>query len=666
MNKNYEMIINNQKVFEFYEKNKTLNFEQVSLLCVGLFENILQDATSSLNNSITSQILTECLGHNHKLNEISNEVVKINSNISKLNNELVLKFFDIKKEYIEEVKSIININGNEKVDKINNHLRENNNQIIEKTVNLNHSLFNDITNKIDKLNFTTTSDITNKIERFDDKINLALQKINSESLEKINSLVNLSNGTIVDKINLALQQIIPNNNEIINKQIHDEISKFSVMITDETKKLTEQTSNQELNNFITLYNERTQTDSLNSKDLLSKQNAILSELSNILNKNSTEQIDNFVKNFDIKFNSLLLNIQTPILDATTKQQTNQDKMFSSLEEFLDRYRHSSSLKGKFAENHLKLILEENIDNAEIVDKSQTAHSCDLLLNRINKPKILIENKVYSHKVPTSEIDKFKSDCKGLKTHGIILSQFSKFTLKSNYQIEVEEYENKKYILVYVSDVKDDFYKIQIAINIIDILSDKIKESTVSTDETNNYTISKEILEEINDEFNKLISQKQNIMLLVKDFQKKIALSVDEINLPSLKKFIEVSLSLNTDENCNIPCNRCKKFVAKSKSSLAAHQKGRECLKIYNLNNNNPEKIEDVILNDLGDDEVIDDKHIAKTINNCIENNISISPIITPIISPIISPIITTPIIKNSDILSTSKKSNDKMTKTKKT
>ena len=124
----------------------------------------------------------------------------------------------------------------------------------------------------------------------------------------------------------------------------------------------------------------------------------------------------------------------------------------------------------------------------------------------------------------------------------------------------------------------------------------------------------------------------------------------------------MSLSLNTDENCNIPCNRCKKFVAKSKSSLAAHQKGRECLKIYNLNNNNPEKIEDVILNDLGDDDTAYDKHIAKPINHCIENNI----IITSITTPIISPIITTPIIKNSDILSTSKKSNDKMTKTKKT
>lgn len=334
-----------------------------------------------------------------------------------------------------------------------------------------------------------------------------------------------------------------------------------------------------------MHNERTQNDSANSKESLLKQNAILSELSNFLNKNSTEQIQNFMNNFDIKFNSLLLNIQQPILDATTKQQTNQDKMFSSLEEFLDRYRNNSSFKGKFAENHLKLILEENIDNAEIINKSQTSHSCDLLLNRgVNKPKILIESKNYTDKVPTTEIDKFKSDCKGLKTHGIILSQFSKITLKSNYQIEFEEHENKKYILVYVSDVKDDFCKIQIAINIIDILSDKIKETNILTNETNNYSISKELVEEINDEFNKLISQKQNIMLLVKDFQKKITLSVDEINLPSLKKFIELSLNLSTDENCNIPCNKCKKFVAKSKSSLSAHQKGRECINIFNLNN----------------------------------------------------------------------------------
>jgi len=588
-NNNFEMVIHNQQVFEFYKKNASLNFEQVNLLCVGLFENILQDANTTINNSITSKILTECLENTHKLNELSSEINKINNNISKLNNELVLKFFDIKKEYIEEVKTIISINGNEKIDKINHQLRENNDnlkeliekgnvQLLDKTALSNHSLFNDFTNKID---------------RFDDKINMILQKTNAESLEKVNSLITLSNGIIVDKINLMLNSIIPSNNEKMNKQIHDEINHFYSMISEETKKLTEQLSNQEVKHIANLFKERMETESLTSQNLSVKQDTILSELSNIVKKNNMQQIEHFINNFDIKYNSLLLNIQQPILEATTKQQTNQDKMFSSLEEFLDRYRNNSSLKGKFAENHLKLILEENIDNAEVIDKSQTAHSCDLLLTRNNKPKILIENKIYSHKVPTAEIDKFKFDCRGLKTHGIILSQFSKITLKSNYQIEVEEHENNKYILVYVCDVKDDFYKIQMAINIIDILADKIKDSNISTDESNSYSIPKETIEEINDEFNKLIAQKQNIMLLVKDFQKKIALSVEEINLPSLKKFLDLSLALPSDENCVFPCNRCNKFVAKSKCSLAAHQKGRECQKIYSSTNNIQEKTQNV-------------------------------------------------------------------------
>ena len=621
---NYEMTLNNQKVFEFYSKNKSLNFEQVNLLCIGLFENILQDANTSLNNSITSQILTECLDNNHKLSEITNEITKINSNISKLNSDLVIKFFDIKKDYIEEVKTIINVNGNEKVDKLNIQLRENNNQLLDKTTLLNNSLSNSL-----------TSDITSKIERFDDKMNLVLNKINSESLEKINSLVNTSNGNVVDKINLMLTTIIPNNNDKVNKQIQDEINKFYTMITEETKRLSETNSSNEIKQLLTLYNERAQVESLNSRDLATKQDTILHEMSKILNKNNTEYIENFVNSFDIKYNSLLLNIQQPILEATTKQQTVQDKIFSSLEEFLDRYRNNSSSKGKFAENHLKLILEENIENAEIVDKSQTPHSCDLLLVRNNKPRILIENKVYTHKVPTTEIDKFKSDCKGFKTHGIILSQFSKITLKSNYQIEVEEYENNKYILVYVSDVKDDFHKIQMAINIIDILADKIKETNISASESTTFSISKEMLEEINDEFNKLITQKQNMLLLVKDFQKKMTLSIDEINLPSLKKFIEASLSLQTDENCNISCNRCKRFIAKSKSSLAAHQKGRDCLKIFNSLNNIQEPIS------------IKDESIETL-------EIAIEPI--PVIENIVIPIAETEDIKPKSSKSKSKRS----------
>ena len=452
MNKNYEMIINNQKVFEFYQKNKNLNFEQVNLLSIALFENILHDANISNNNLITSQILAECLKNNHKIDQLIFS-----------NKELNIKLTDIKKDYVEEVKIIIN-NDNE---------------------------------------------ITNKI--------------------------NLSNTNIIEKIQFILNTIF---NDKINKQIQDELQKFQIIIHDETKKFHDETK-----------------------------------------KNT--HLEQFTTTIDTKFNSLLLNIQQPILEATTKQQSGQDRMFSSLEEFLDRYRNNSSFKGKIAENHLKLILEENIENAEIIDKSNTPHSCDLLLHRNNKQNILIENKSYTYKVPTIEIEKFKNDCKSEKTHGIILSQFSKITLKNNYQIEIEEdIDHNKIILVYVADVKDDFQKIQIAINIIDILAEKVQK-------TNNdiqLSISKEILEEINEEFNKLIIQKQNIMLLIKDFQRKINISIEEINLPSLKKYIEFSLNIQ-QQITSIECSRCKKFQAKSKSSLASHQKSKECLKIFNENKN---------------------------------------------------------------------------------
>jgi hypothetical protein len=151
-NNNYEMTINNKTIYDFYEKNKSLNFEEVSLLCVGLFENILQDANATLNNSITSQILKECLENNHKLNELSNEMHNINNNISKLNHELVIKFFDIKKEYIDEVKTIMNTQLRENSDNFKELIERGNTQLLDKSALLNHSLVTDVTERFDDKN----------------------------------------------------------------------------------------------------------------------------------------------------------------------------------------------------------------------------------------------------------------------------------------------------------------------------------------------------------------------------------------------------------------------------------------------------------------------------------------------------------------------------------
>ena len=57
----YQLCTNNKRIFDFYTTHKSLDFEQINLLCIDLFENVLQDASATINKSIGSQILSECL-----------------------------------------------------------------------------------------------------------------------------------------------------------------------------------------------------------------------------------------------------------------------------------------------------------------------------------------------------------------------------------------------------------------------------------------------------------------------------------------------------------------------------------------------------------------------------------------------------------------------------
>ena len=144
---NYEMKTHNKKVFEFYKKNPSLDFEQINILCVDLFENILQDANNEMNKSISSQILLECT-------ENKNKILELNNTLNKLSNDLLLRSLDIKRDYIEEVKTIINTNTNNTTDKIKSLIEKSNEQLLDKTYISNNNLINEINTKNEKCNNT--------------------------------------------------------------------------------------------------------------------------------------------------------------------------------------------------------------------------------------------------------------------------------------------------------------------------------------------------------------------------------------------------------------------------------------------------------------------------------------------------------------------------------
>ena len=573
-NKEFDMHISNKKVFEFYKNNPSLNFEQINLLCIDLFENILQDATTSMNKSISNQILTECLESKNKLNDLNTNMNLINMNLSKMTNDIVLKLLDVKKDYVDELKTIMNYSFNNSTEKMRELFDKNNITLNSSIANNMTTLFdknnllcsNDLSHKLDKNNTLLINEITHKhTDDITTKLQLILQQITTESITKISSLFEHSDNQVIDKI---------------NKQVQYDITKFYSLITEETKQhIIDNKSNETIiNDFIKTYNERNNNSHLTTEKI----DTLLLEMNTILNNNKQEQLDNFITNFDSKHASLLQTIQQPILQIISmndeklnkninKQQETQEQMLINLNEFLNKYKNNSSLKGQFSENHINKVFTQMFPTAEIINTSKTPHCCDIIIKRENTDDILIENKDYSLNVNTDEIQKFIDDCEKHQKHGIMLSQNTGIASKKNYHIDIIK---KNKILVYVHSVDYSPHKIQMAIDIIDALSSKFKEfdSDIELDDEDN-CISKEILNDINIEFNKFITHKDTIINMIKDSQKKIIDEIKILHIPSLEKYL---LSKFETDKITFTCENCNVFVANSKKALSIHKRGKEC------------------------------------------------------------------------------------------
>ena len=548
------LIISNKKVIEFYEKNKCLDFEQINILCVDLFENVLQDATQNLTKNISSQILSECKENREK-------IMELNHQIQKLNNDLTLRTHDVKKEYVEEMKTLLTIHTNEKIKVLLDNMNE---QMMNKQKILLHEFKDD-----------TQTASENNTNRIIDKTMLALNEVNNNSLNKITSLVEQNTNHLVERTKNIINDIIPENQEKCTHQIQENIKSFFTLLHEDTKKII--TNNSEITTFLSKYQEK-----INISEKTSSE--ILGELKTLLNKNKEENISHFIQNFDTKYNLLLQGIQTPIvsvinsseermnamltsLNNTTKEQNiSQNKVMSDLEEFLNKYRNSS-FKGQLGENHLSSVLTKMFPTAEIVDTSKLTSSCDFMLKRENKDTILIENKDYNVNVDPKEVKKFIGDCETRTSHGIFLSQNTGITSKNNYQIDIT---NGK-ILVYVHNCEYMSHKIQIAVDIVDTLSQKLKELNLE-DKTEEMVFSREVMEEINAEYQLLISQKEAIIHYVKEFQKNIIIKLEDIRLPKLENILPLNLtSLNANKTV-YKCEKCNTFATDSSRSLSAHQR----------------------------------------------------------------------------------------------
>jgi hypothetical protein len=211
-------------------------------------------------------------------------------------------------------------------------------------------------------------------------------------------------------------------------------------------------------------------------------------------------------------------------------------------------------------------------SAEIINSSGTKASGDFIMKRDNKPNIMLENKVYDRNVNPDEVQKFIRDVEEIKTHIIFLSQNSGISRKKNFQVDF----HKGLIMIYIHNVQYSPEKIQIAIDIIDNLADRIEE--IDSEEEHENIISKSLLDEINQEYLSFNKQKDDIILMSKDYQKKLIGQLENLKMNALNKYLSTKYS--SHEKTGFTCEYCNVFSASTKKSLSAHV--RACKKQHEI------------------------------------------------------------------------------------
>ena len=451
--------VTDETILSFYRENKNLDFVAMNHIFIDILKSLSTNLTNTINSTINSKVLSM--------------VTDIHTNLNTIKSDIIIKLNESKKEYIDDVKTVV----------------------------LNNSLTNN---------------------------------------EKIGSFIEKNNDNLLTKTTLIINEVIPKSQDKNYIQIENCIKTFCSSITKDTSRLLE----------------------LSSKDV-THIDSIVKDIETQFSKMITtiqQPIFSFIQSSEERTNSGIQNVKENLIT----QQTINQKLTTELNDFLNKYKNNSSLKGNVSEAELYYLIQSLMPSDEIVKVNNDTANCDLRVNRMDKtkPSILFENKDYSRSVPTDEIKKFERDLQIQKLHGILISQKSPITYKNNFQIDIIN----GLIHIYISNADYEPSKLKIAIDIIDSLS--IKLQNLETSNENEYSINKEDMEEIIEEYRIFISQKIQMIDTIRLVTKQLIDKMEDIQLPNLKKLF---MKLGNIENDNdFKCTFCNTWSGKNKASLSAH------------------------------------------------------------------------------------------------
>ena len=285
-----------------------------------------------------------------------------------------------------------------------------------------------------------------------------------------------------------------------------------------------------------------------------------------------------------KYNVLMMNLQNNIIDYYISLSENKIK--NTLNEinvidnrnFLQEEYISNELIKFLVQNKISLIKcqYENIllqqillrllPSAEININTNENGIDNFIIERTNKPKILLDNKNYHSKnIPTEDVDHFVNTVKNEDCSAILISQRTGITFKQNFEIDI----NNGNILIYIHKMNYNPNTLLIAFDIIDNLSEKFKDSQ----RNESLIISESSLIKINEQYQKFIIKKEEIIHQVNENAKNIISMIKTMELSELNYILSSNnISIKNSNDTTYKCNKCNVREFTSLKSLSNHKR----------------------------------------------------------------------------------------------
>jgi len=427
--------------------------------------------------------------------------------------------------------------------KILSEISENN-----RTVSLLHDTLTSI--KSDNLH----SFITEMTDIKDDYLDELKTMVITETTDKITTIMEANNSNLLNKTVDVIRTIIPN----INAKQFEEIN----------------------------------------RSLYSFQKAIAGDTQTLLKSVDTHSLKDYMNNFEIKSSLMLQNIQQPILSSITASEeriTNNvnsvkdniatteethKTMFHNMSSVLNNGKSKSNIEN-ITNNHFVSFLTKSFASADISSKLFGMNTPTTVMKRIRKPDVLIHNYELDTNVSSDEMASFMNVLSDENKCGILISQYSGISNKNDFQIEF----HNNNVIIFIHNSEYSNHKIEAAVNIIDHLYFKLQQFN-KTGINDDFTIPKDVLEIINNEYQMFMTQKLAVIDVLKESQKKVIAQIDEIKFPSLDKYLSGKYSAPIIKT-GLKCDICKCYSANNLKALAAHKRG--CMRKHGLSVKTNEK-----------------------------------------------------------------------------